>query len=189
MQTDTEQVALISQITAADVKAMKEANYMVLFYRPDGSEGPTWGMRLGREIRLDETIAYRLLTRIAKDQAWHRTSADEHSVKFIRVLGAAPQFCQIERHAKSGGDVIEAVWLSPSLHYADKHHRTALNAFRAGDVFGVHFVGSNNTQNHDSVGFHADECYLRVIRKGNLVGEFFMGYQVGPDNSARMVRS
>lgn len=183
MNTDTEPAATI---VAEDVKAFKESEYIVLFYRPDLAEGPPWGIRLGREVRFDDTVALRLLAQIARAQVWKQTSADAHAVTFQRVIAADPAHCQAVMH--KAGPAQNCVWLGYTK-YGQPHLRTALNAIRPGDAIGIHFEGSNNTQNHDNAGLHADACFLRVIRKGKLVGEFLLAVEVAPNGAGRMVRS
>lgn len=177
-------------LSADDLKAMKEAGYIVFFNRPDGSEGPLWGIRVGLDVDLRREGAERALARIAKGGLWSRIYADDNSIAFVRVMSADASLCSITRYRQGDrvdGVVREAVFLDTSLKYSS-HIRTALNAFRVGDSFALYFVGSNNSQVDESVGHHRDECYLRIFRKGKLVGEYLLGVMVGPDNSARMVK-
>ncbi len=66
--------------------------------------------------------------------------------------------------------------------------KSVLRLLKVGDKIGVHFVGSNNSDNMRAVHYHRDECYLRIERGGNPWGEFLMDVMVGPDNTARMVQ-
>lgn len=62
---------------------------------------------------------------------------------------------------------------------------------RPGDALQLSWTADNNTDNIREVGYHADNVHCYVIRpKGAKVPtlKFLVGTEVGPDNSARMVR-
>lgn len=173
--------------TTDDTKAVKDARYVVLFFRPDGSEGPTWGMRVGTEVRLDDDGAERKLVRVVQSGLWTRTYADENSVSFVRVMAADEKYCSGVLY--ESGTIREAVWLDSGSFRLHEHVLTALKAIRPGDSIGILFQGSNNCENDRRVNHHRDECYLRIVRKDKLIGVYLMGVMVGPDNLARMVKS
>lgn len=187
--TDTATITDEFVVNAGDVKAMKETHSLVLFHRPDGSEGTPWGMRLSREVNLDDPIAEQRLAKIKREGVWSRSYADDNRVDYTHTIAADPAHCQIERYRGSSGEVIEAVYVITSIRFGPAHIRTALNAVRPGDSIAVHFVGGNNGDRLNDMGWVRDEVYLRVIRKGKLIGEFMIGAHVGPDDSARYVRS
>lgn len=179
-------------ISALDIKAMKDARSLVLFYRQDDAEGTPWGMRVGTEVRLDDNPnAERELLKIARSEAWIRAYASEHSVAYNRTIAADPAFsqCTVYEHDSVNHGAVTAVWVDTMIRFGSPHVRTALQFIKVGDSIGVHFVGSNNSNNTRAVNYHRDECYLRVIRKGKLAGEFLLGVMVGPNNTARMVQT
>lgn len=190
--TNTDTTEIDYAISALDIKAMKEARSLVLFYRPDNTEGTPYGMRVGTEVRLEgNPDAERELLKIARSEAWTRTYASEHNVTYDRTIAADPAFCQttVYEHDSVDHSAVTAVWVDTMIRYGSPHVRTALQFIKVGDSIGVHFVGSNNSDNTRAVNYHRDECYLRVIRKGKLVGEFLLGVMVGPNNTARMVQT
>lgn len=70
--------------------------------------------------------------------------------------------------------------------------RTLTRQLRAGDVVALEWTGSNNSENLRSVGFHADELRLSRQPAGEWarpVDEWLVSYQVGPSNTARMIRA
>ncbi len=73
------------------------------------------------------------------------------------------------------------------------HHRSAdwdtiTAPLRAGESIRLWWKAGNNTQNHDSVGFYCDELRLVVMRDDVAARQYLISVQVGPDNSARMIR-
>lgn len=174
------------ELTRENIAALRKAKYAVLFYRPDQSEGVEWGIRVGTEVRMDNGEAEKQMLRIHRDGFWTRTRLDEHQADFIHVMNADPAHCQISRLSDwHGGDVLYASCL---VYRSEPHVSSVFNTLRAGDSIGIRFVAGNNTENYRKVGYHADECYLRVFRKGKPVAEFLLDFYVGPDNTARFVR-
>lgn len=57
----------------------------------------------------------------------------------------------------------------------------------AGETVALEWIADNNTENHDSVGFHCDQLQLTAT-KGKRTRVFSVAERVGPDNSARMIR-
>lgn len=172
-------------VSAEDVRAIKEARSVVLFYRPNGDEGPTWGMRLGTEVWLSEEGSELRLARIARSGVWTRRYASDANVDYSRTIAADPAHCGVTDYRPEGSERKSASWVDSMIRFAPQV-RTALGAIRAGDSIGVRFVLGNNSQNTDDAGWVRDECSLRVTRKGKLVGEYLMDVYVGPNNSARM---
>lgn len=64
---------------------------------------------------------------------------------------------------------------------------TIASLLSAGEVLHLAWIADNNTDNIHEAGLHADELDL-VTTKGNRKRTFSVGYQVCPDNSARMIR-
>ncbi len=73
---------------------------------------------------------------------------------------------------------------TPSM---SKIWHTIVKLMRAGDTLCLIWAGDNNNDNHRSVGFHADRLEIE-IRRGETALRFQLFVQVGPDNTARMIR-
>jgi hypothetical protein len=65
--------------------------------------------------------------------------------------------------------------------------QTILTRLQSGQAVALEWTRGNDTDNYRSVGFHADELRLSVGRSNGRAEHFLIGYQVGPDNSARMI--
>lgn len=64
---------------------------------------------------------------------------------------------------------------------------TIASLLTAGESVSLGWVADNNSENLRNVGFHADELRLTAT-KGKRKRVFGIADQVGPDNSARMIR-
>lgn len=172
-----------------DIAAIKEAHSLVVFWRPDLSEGPVSGIRLGIDVSLSYDNAEVKLARIVKSGRWTRTYASEHSVDFNRTIpaGLAGGVTLYQGDSIDRSPARSAVWVETMLR-SDTAVRSVLLLLKAGDQIAVKFVGSNNSDTLRNVNFHRDECYLQIHRNGKLFGEFLMDVMVGPDNTARMVQ-
>lgn len=65
--------------------------------------------------------------------------------------------------------------------------KTIAAIISAGSTITLEWTADNNTENISQVGFHADELRIKVNR-GKQTYVFLLEYQVGPDNTARMIR-
>lgn len=182
--TTAELVDTDHAITADDIKALRQANSWVLFYRPNGEEGCVSGLRIGHEVRLADDDAPVRLARIAKAGLWTRTYTGDHTIDFSRLIPAG-----IPSQVANYGPMPtkEAVWVRTSSRF-DAQLNTIIHLLRAGDRIGVYFIGTNNAETHKAMGWVVDEVFLR-IKRGDKTMEFMIDSYCGPDNTARMVRS
>lgn len=62
-------------------------------------------------------------------------------------------------------------------------------ALKAGQQISLKWIRNNNSENINSVGYHCDNLEL-VVRDENGKNRvsYLIGYSIGPDNSARMIR-
>lgn len=65
---------------------------------------------------------------------------------------------------------------------------TISRALREGDLLELHWVADNNSDNIRRVNYHADEAILWARHPTKPKNEWPLVHQVGPDNSARMIR-
>lgn len=65
---------------------------------------------------------------------------------------------------------------------------TLARALREGDVLSLRWIADNNTDNIRAVGYHADEVSLVATLAGKPTNVWAIDHQIGPDNSARMIR-
>lgn len=66
--------------------------------------------------------------------------------------------------------------------------QTLLRRIRVGDTLQLRWVASNNNNVNRDVGWHRDEVYLGIHHQKGKDEEYLLGVQVGPNNSARMVK-
>ena len=177
----------MTAITNEDRHAINRADIFVFFWRPDGSEGAISGFRCGRDLRFRHGKPAALeLVKLQNDPGWNCTYISEDSATFWYMIEAerAPTCTLYDQgdpdHRRT---MRECVFIA----HRDPHIMTALNMFKTGDEFGLRFVGSNNTELDKKVGYHKDEVYLQIFRKEKPLGEFMLGYMVGPDTHARIV--
>jgi hypothetical protein len=73
----------------------------------------------------------------------------------------------------------------------EREWRTIAEFVKPGDILACVWKRGNNSPNLESVGFHRDELKLVVARQGKdgvKKYSFLVAVQVGPDNTARMIR-
>jgi len=177
------------RLTAGDLVALKEAQTIVAFWRPDGSEGPTSGLRLCQDIRLNNDKIGQDVSRIEKRGIWTRDSLDEWGIYYKRIItaGIVPDITIYAGGGDQGSSVAhEAVGLFSSSRYHPSI-QSVVNILKVGDKIGVVFVGNNNNENLTKLGWCRDELSLRVHRKEKRVGTFLLDVYVGPNNTTRMI--
>lgn len=178
----------MTAITNEDRHAIKRADTFVFFWRPDGSEGAISGFRCGRDLRFShgKPAALELVT-LQNDPGWKCSYISEDNATFWYMIeaGRAPTCTLYDQGTpENPRKMKECVFIA---YRSQTHIMTALNMFKAGDEFGLRFVGSNNSENDKSRGIHKDEVFLQIFRKEKPLGEFMLGYMVGPDTHARIV--
>ena len=147
-------------------------------------------------VLTDESLSW---LRIADEVTFRWRSGDDHVIRAELKRSISARQHHFWREMSVAGDVHHLDrGLTPqdhrcftSLSGAKASWRTTVNALRAGDKMSLRWIASNNTKNLRDVGYHADELYLRAARleRGTRkVYEWLLHYQVGPDNSARMIR-
>lgn len=113
----------------------------------------------------------------------HRDDLRDDRYREIRVLGM-----RCEDYGKSRGDEITAYSM---LMHADmsQEWQTIAAAIRPGESLFFRWVRDNNNQVHDAAGLHRDEFRLVVGKQGDAKSRsYLVDVQVGPDNTARMVK-
>ena len=146
----------------------------------------------------DESLSW---LRMADEVTFHHRGGDGHVIRAELKRSISARQHHFWREMSVAGDVHHLDrGLAPTI---DEDHRcftsisgdnaswrTTVNALRAGDKVSLRWIASNNTKNLRDVGYHADELYLRAARRKrgiHKVFEWLIHYQVGPDNSARMI--
>ena len=152
-------------LTKEDAKALHAADYVCLFYRPDGSEGPVWGIRAGQ--RFEDAVWG------AKDRTRTIAAEPRHSIIVDYQHGVAREAVAVRNMYRTIDDMAAS---------------TPFDALRTGDEIGLRFIANNGSDNTRGVGWVRDECYLRIVRKERIVAEYMIDVYVGPNNSARIVR-
>lgn len=73
--------------------------------------------------------------------------------------------------------------------YRDDELRTMFHLAKPGDTFVIEWTRGNDNPLNREIGWHRDEVRLRMGKpESKKVYTFLVGVQVGPDNTARMVR-
>jgi hypothetical protein len=161
-------------LTAADITALRTADY-VSFHQYDGI-GKIVANAHGRGEQ-------RIYT--AREQKLFPTASHLDRSRVMVVDSAMHGYTSDDEYF--GGRKDGRAYASVSTPSMSDHWQTLVSLLRAGDVLTLRWSASNNTDNHKSVGFHADE--LRVlVRRGDKVLTFLVDYSVGPYNSARMIQ-
>lgn len=65
---------------------------------------------------------------------------------------------------------------------------TMVSLLRPGVSVALHWQADNNNENHRQVGHHADELTMHITSPAGRHLTLLVAYQVGPDNTARMIR-
>lgn len=72
--------------------------------------------------------------------------------------------------------------------YDDETRRSIAATLRTGDTLHLSWTADNNNDAVRTASLHVDMVHLRVNPNTPKARKYLIGYQVGPDNSARMVR-
>jgi hypothetical protein len=59
---------------------------------------------------------------------------------------------------------------------------------KVGDLLGLHWTTNNSSTNTDGIGWVRDELRLEILHLNGTAERYLVEVNVGPDNSARMVR-
>lgn len=113
----------------------------------------------------------------------HRDDRRDDRYREVRVLGM-----RCEDYGTDRGDKITGY---SYLMHADmsQEWRTIAAAIRPGESLYFRWVRDNNNQVHESLGLHRDEFRLVVGKQGEAKSRaYLVDVQVGPDNTARMVK-
>jgi hypothetical protein len=158
-----------------DIKAIRQADYIVPFYSPDKYQHPDldWGIRVGKRFEVD---------RVWNDGTTH-PSSDAHT----RTIAADPQHCYVESHGRQRDEVKSCVAVCNIYDFV-VYPMCALKLLRVGDELGIKFVADNNNGYLKKADLHLDEVWLRIVRKGKVVAEYPLESTVCENNSARIVR-
>lgn len=70
----------------------------------------------------------------------------------------------------------------------DLVYRSLVARIRTGDTLQLRWTRSNNNELNRKIGWERDELYLGIHHAKGRDEEYLVAVQVGPDNSARMVR-
>lgn len=152
-----------------DIKAIRQASYVVLFYSPDKKQGAEWGIRVGKRNYAGGSI-------------WDSGSHD-----VTRTIEANWAHCRIDSHGRSSDDVTSAVAVA-TIYDFEPFPACVFKQLRAGDEIGLRFIASNNNDLMKEAGLHHDEVRLRIVRNDKIVAEYPVEDCVCLNNSARIVR-
>lgn len=161
----------MTTIIRDDIKAMRQADSMHFHTH----EGRSW---------LVVELANYSLNRIY-------TATEQRLFPDVRKYGSdrsreIPVATQrLEDYSGREGDYTAFAWLP----FAGAVWLTIVATLRPGDALGFHWIASDNSQNLTDVGYHHDQlrlCASDLDGKNNRT--WIVADQVGPDNSARMVR-
>ena len=157
-----------------DIKAIRQANYVVLFYSPDKYQHPDadWGMRVGKRIKTD------VLWSDGKDYHFEDT--------VTRTIVADPKNCLLHSHRRPDSEVKSCIG-SVEIYSFEAYPSCALKQLRAGDELGLKFVGSNDSDNLRAAGLHHDSAWFRIVRNGKVVAEYQLDDRICANNSARIM--
>lgn len=153
-----------------DIQALKHADAVTFHHLYDGSS----------EIRAHAQLHGDVWS--ARDQRlFPETSSHDERMRAIKVES------RIRRY--------EGASSSPTAFHMIHSARvpmfqTIVSTLREGDKLTLKWVASNNNQNVRDIGWQRDELYLVVTREGKKTREmtYLITVEVGPDNTARMVK-
>jgi len=172
-------------LTADDIAAFKLAD-SVTFHHYEG--------RSFIRAHLDNTSGERIFT--AREQRLFQSERDSND-RHREITCDVTMYGYSQNGFESWN--LESAPGASAFHYGfaakyDKPWQTIAGLLRAGDRLRLEWVADNNNDNVRGVGFHCDELRLIVVRTNKRTDAshdtmtFRIVTQVGPDNSARLIR-
>lgn len=180
MTTDTT-TTTTAGLTREDLAALRAADNLTFHHYRDGDSQPRHMIR----AYLRGTFGQRIWT--AREQRlFPELSLTDERMRTVAVKSVASGY---ERDGNGGLWSGEPQVRAFASHYIDNTIRTVLALLRTGDELTLQWRADNNTDNHRSVGFHADELWLSAWSDSPARDlTFHIAHSVGPDNTARMIR-
>jgi len=152
-----------------DIKSIRQADYVVLFYSPDKTQGAEWGIRVGKRAKTGGI--------------WN----DHGPTDVTRTIVADAHNCDVKSHRRHADEVRSCVAVL-NIYDFEVFPTCVLKQLRAGDEIGVLFVGNNDNGYLEAADLHHDEAWLRIVRNDKVVGQYMLDDSVCANNSARIVR-
>lgn len=162
-------------LTSDDITALREADTITFHHGPEDSRYVATCIRA--HMRGGYSDAPRIWT--AREQ---RLFPTQGHMDTDRQRTIAPARSTVRSYDEIGPAAVAYHYMYPG-----KTWRTITELLRKGDALWVEWVADNNNQNHQAVNYHADQLFLHV-KRGDRELTFLIACQVGPHNSARMIR-
>jgi hypothetical protein len=156
-------------LTKDDIKSIRQADYIVMFYSPNKEQGAEWGIRVGKRTRGDKSV-------------W-----DNEPYDVTRTIEANTERCAVVSYDRPVGEVKSCVAVT-NLYDFEVFPACVFKQFRVGDEVGLRFMGGNNNGYMKDCGLYHDEVRIRIVRGDKVVAEYPIEDSVCKNNSARIVR-
>lgn len=173
--TDTQAAVTLGTLTADDIAALLTADDVTLHHYQGKGHIRAYLRSYGGDGRIYTAREQRLF-RVERDSS--------ERIREIPVVSAGYGY-----NGTTGGpwnfsdqsSVACFVWTNKDII------RSLAKIARPGAIVSLRWIADNNNQNHEKVDYHQDEVYAELSHKKDTL-RILLATQVGPDNSARMIR-